>query len=41
MRGASPATTYGIRLVYAKGYTWAEPGYPRTQPETLFRIASV
>ncbi len=28
------------RLVYARAYTWAESGYPLTQPTDLFRIAS-
>jgi CubicO group peptidase (beta-lactamase class C family) len=28
-----------VRL--SRGYTWAEPGYPITQPNTLFRLASV
>lgn len=28
-------------LLANRGYTWAEPGYPITQPDTLFRVASV
>lgn len=28
------------KLVYARGFTWAESGYPITQPTTTFRIAS-
>lgn len=28
------------RLVFAHGYTWAEPGYPLTRPNSLFRAAS-
>lgn len=28
-------------IVLARGYTWAEPGYPATSPASLFRIASV
>jgi CubicO group peptidase (beta-lactamase class C family) len=28
------------RLVFAHGYTWAEPGYPLTSPNSLFRAAS-
>ena len=28
-------------MVANRGYTWAEPGYPMTQPDTLFRVASV
>jgi CubicO group peptidase (beta-lactamase class C family) len=27
--------------VLSSGYTWAEPGYPITQPGSLFRLASV
>jgi len=33
--------TSNTRLVFAKGYTWAEPGYPVVLPTTVFRIASV
>ncbi|MEO6611058.1 MAG: serine hydrolase [Chitinophagaceae bacterium] len=29
------------KIVYAKGYTYAEQGYPVTMPTNLFRIASV
>ena len=28
-------------IVLSRGYTWAEAGYPKSQPGTLFRIASV
>jgi CubicO group peptidase (beta-lactamase class C family) len=28
------------RLVFAHGYTWGEPGYPITRPNSLFRAAS-
>ncbi|GAB2516781.1 serine hydrolase [Spirosoma aerophilum] len=28
------------RLVFARGYTWAEADYPLTQPTSVFRIAS-
>jgi CubicO group peptidase (beta-lactamase class C family) len=28
------------RLVFSHGYTWAEPGYPETRPNSLFRAAS-
>ena len=28
------------RLVFARGYTFAEPGYPVTEPHSLFRVAS-
>ena len=41
LRGASLAVVQGTRLVYARGYTFAEPGYPDVQPTTLFRQASV
>jgi CubicO group peptidase (beta-lactamase class C family) len=41
MRGGSIAITLGTRLVYARGYTYAEPGYPDVQPTTTFRQASV
>lgn len=41
IRGAALAIVKGTRLVYAKGYTWAEAGYPKVKPTTLFRQASV
>lgn len=41
LRGASLAVVSGQRLVYARGYTWAEPDYPDVQPTTFFRQASV
>jgi CubicO group peptidase (beta-lactamase class C family) len=41
VRGAAVAVVKGTRLVYAKGYTWAEAGYPKVKPTTLFRQASV
>lgn len=41
LRGASLAVVSGKQLVYARGYTWAEPGYPDVQPTTFFRQASV
>ncbi len=41
VRGASLAIVKGTKLVYAKGYSWAEDGYPSVQPTTLFRQASV
>lgn len=40
IRAGSLAVTRDCRLVLARGYTWAEPGYPTTQPTSLFRIAS-
>ncbi len=41
LRGAALAIARGGRLVYAKGYTFAEPGYPDLTPQTPFRQASV
>lgn len=43
LRGAALAITVGSKLVYARGYTWAEPLpiYPDVQPTTHFRLASV
>ena len=41
VRGASLAVVQGTRLVYARAYTFAEPGYPDVQPTTVFRQASV
>jgi CubicO group peptidase (beta-lactamase class C family) len=41
VRGASLAIVSGTRLVYTRGYTFAEPGYPDIQPTTFFRQASV
>ena len=41
IRGGSVAITSGTRLVYARGYTFAEPDYPEVQPTTTFRQASV
>ncbi|HEY3281507.1 MAG TPA: serine hydrolase [Armatimonadota bacterium] len=40
VRAASLAIARNGRLVFAHAYTWAEPGYPITQPDSLFRIAS-
>src|SRR5207247_1398048 len=41
IRGAGLALVRGGKLVYARGYTLAEPGYPKVQPTTRFRQASV
>jgi len=41
IRGMSVAVVDGTRLVYAGGYTLAEPGYPVILPTTMFRLASV
>lgn len=40
LRGAAIAIGHGTRLLYARGYTFAEPGYGDITPETLFRQAS-
>lgn len=40
LRGAGLAIARGGRLVYAKGYTFAEAGYPDLTPQTPFRQAS-
>lgn len=43
IRGAALAIVRGSKLVYAKGYTYAEPQptYPDVLPTTIFRQASV
>jgi CubicO group peptidase (beta-lactamase class C family) len=41
IRGASLSVVSNTRLVFARGYTWAEPGYPAVLPTTPFRLASV
>jgi CubicO group peptidase (beta-lactamase class C family) len=41
LRGAALAIARGTQLVYAKGYTLAEAGYPDVTPQTIFRQASV
>ncbi|MCA8958055.1 MAG: serine hydrolase [Planctomycetes bacterium] len=40
VRGGALAIAKDGRLVFARGYTWAESGYPITQPTDMFRIAS-
>jgi CubicO group peptidase (beta-lactamase class C family) len=40
-RGVAIAVVEGTRLVFARGYTFAEAGYPETEPTTVFRLASV
>lgn len=40
IRGAALALVKNAKLVYARGYTFAEPGYPATQPTSQFRQAS-
>jgi CubicO group peptidase (beta-lactamase class C family) len=41
VRHAALAIVHGTRLVYARGYTLAEPDWPVVQPTTYFRLASV
>lgn len=41
IRGASLSVVNNTHLVFARGYTWAEPGYPTVLPTTPFRLASV
>lgn len=41
LRGAAIAIVAGTRLVYTKGYTFAEANYPDILPTTLFRMASI
>lgn len=41
LRGVALAIGHGSRLLYARGYTLAEPGYRNIEPTTLFRQASV
>jgi CubicO group peptidase (beta-lactamase class C family) len=38
---AGLAVVKGMKLVYARGYTWAPPGYPLADPTTYFRDASL
>ncbi|PMD31456.1 beta-lactamase/transpeptidase-like protein [Hyaloscypha variabilis F] len=40
VRHASLAIIHGTTLVYARGYTYAEPSWPVVQPTTFFRQAS-
>ena len=35
------AITYQSRLVFARGYSWKSEGLPATDPQALFRIASL
>ncbi len=41
VKHAALAIVNGTRLVYARGYTHAEPGWPLAEPTTRFRMASV
>ena len=40
-RATSIAIIDGTRLVFVRGYTFAEAAYPDTEPTTIFRLASV
>jgi CubicO group peptidase (beta-lactamase class C family) len=40
VRHAALAIVHGTSLVYARGYTLAEPDWPIVQPTTYFRLAS-
>jgi CubicO group peptidase (beta-lactamase class C family) len=40
-RHAALAIVHRKKLVYARGYTLAEPSWPEAEPTTRFRIASV
>ncbi|GEM_PF-406962 len=41
IRAAGLAIAFGGELKYARGYTYAESGYPVTSPASVFRIASM
>jgi CubicO group peptidase (beta-lactamase class C family) len=41
IRQAALAVVYGKRLLFARGYTFAEPGYPQATATTYFRVASL
>jgi hypothetical protein len=41
IRAGALAVTCMGKTLFERGYTWAEPGYPVTQPNSLFRLASV
>ncbi len=41
IRGGQIAIARQGRLIHARGYTYAEPGYSNVQPTSLFRIASL
>jgi CubicO group peptidase (beta-lactamase class C family) len=41
VKHAALAIVHGTKLVYARGYTNAEPDWPQAQPTTCFRMASV
>lgn len=41
VRCAALAVARSGVVLLSRGYTWAEPGFPETQPNALFRLASV
>jgi CubicO group peptidase (beta-lactamase class C family) len=41
IRAGAVAVVRGDEVLVGRGYTWAEPGYPITQPDSRFRIASL
>ena len=41
IRAGAVAAVRGGEVLVSRGYTWAEPGYPITQPDSRFRIASL
>ena len=41
VRAATVAVRKDGSLIHSAGYTWAEPGYPLTADDSLFRLASV
>ena len=41
VRAGSLAVARQRKLLFARGYTWAEPDYPVTQADSPFRLASV
>jgi CubicO group peptidase (beta-lactamase class C family) len=41
IRAGALAVLRGQDLFVSRGYTWAEESYPTTQPDSLFRIASL
>jgi CubicO group peptidase (beta-lactamase class C family) len=40
VRAGTLAIAKNGKLAFARAYTWAEPGYPITQPDSFFRLAS-
>jgi CubicO group peptidase (beta-lactamase class C family) len=41
VRASALSVTSVGKILFERAYTWAEPGYPITQPKSLFRVASV